>query len=405
MRLAFNHPAVVTGAWENGNVRRELVRVAAEFEIAEYSDAEAPVTFDVNDLWQDQGAKIRTVGGRHYKRWRWDVPSAAFGAESQLFHSLYHGRQIDCSGIEQLVSMEVQRVKSIDKYRGIEHTGRKPLKREEEAGLSSLAVSCMKAPMLKNWQWLDHDTEAQVAEWRDKVSAVLANIAIVDGVPHVRAFEPCYRVSHAPLGSSKRGVFVTVDNAGIYAREVDRIHVDPRTGFELLGKHALSIGSHSFGPTEFQDLRRFCQESGWGSDERPQYDIVTHDPDAVGVDYLEMETVRHARMLHDSARSMMQLVVKRDDVDVFMGQEVDTHRMLAQMEALRVAIVAWQAVRNGTDDLAVPFEDLLEHVLHWEDMRLTKSTFDLCDHMDSFKVREDLAPVVVSPVSGATPCV
>jgi hypothetical protein len=151
-------------------------------------------------------------------------------------------------------------------------------------------------------------------------------------------------------------------------------------------------------------LRRFCEESGWGSDERPRYDIITHDPNAVGLDYLEMETVRHARILHDSAGRMMLRVVKRDDVNVFVGQEVDTRIMLAQMEALRVAIVAWQAERNGTDNLAAPFEDLLEHVLHWEDLELTKSAFDLGDQMESFKVREDMAPVIVAPVAGATPC-
>lgn len=405
MRFAFNHPAVVTGTWENGNVRRELVRVAAEFEIAEYSSADAPLTFEVWDQSnKETSQKIRTVGGRHYARWKWDNSAYAFGTDSALLRSFYHGRHLDFSGIEQIVSMEVQRVKSIDAYRSIENTYRKPLKREEEAGLSTLAVSCMKAPMLKNWQWLGPDTESQVADWRDRTSAMLANIALVDGIPHVRTFEPCYQVSHAPLGSSKRGVIVSVANAGIYAKEVDRTHVDPRTGFELLGKNALMIGIHNFGPMEFQDLRRFCEESGWGSDGHPRYDIVTHDPNAAGLDYLELETVRHARMLHEAAGNMMQLVAKRDGVDVFCGQQVDTHIMLAQMEALRVAIVAWQFERNGTDKLAAPFEDLLEHVLHWEDARPTKASFDLSDQMESFKVREDMAPVIFAPVAGATPC-
>ncbi|MCS4090212.1 hypothetical protein [Rhizobium sp. BK176] len=404
MRFNFNHPAVVTGTWENGNIRRELVRVAAEFEIVEYSDAEAPRTFDVHDRWQDQNVRIRTVGGRHYKRWRWDEPHAAFGPESQLIQSLYNGKELDFAGIEAMLDSEVTRVKTIDAYRGIENTDRKPLKREAQAGLSSLAVSGMKAPILKNWQWLGPDTESEVATWRERISAMLANIAFVDGIPHVRTFEPCYQVSRTQLGSGS-GVLVSVENARFYAKEVDRTLVDPKTGFEILGKNALMIGAHNFSPLEFQDLRRFCVDAGWGSDDSPRYDIVTHDTDAVGIDYLEMETVRHARILHDHAGRMLKNSVKRDDgVEVYYGQQVDTHRMLAQLEALRVAILRWQSERNGTDHLAAPFEDLLDHVLHLTDSQFGKPAFGITEQMESFGVREDMAPVVVAPVAGATPC-
>jgi hypothetical protein len=404
MRFTFNHPAVVTGIWENGNVRRELIRVAADFEIAEYTDAEAPLTFDVQDRWRDQGVRLRTVGGRHYKRWQWDEPYAAFGPEAQLIQSLYHGKELDFSGIEEMLDAELRRVKAIDAYRGIENTERKPLKREVHTGLSPLAVSGMKAPILKNWQWLGPDTEPEVAAWRDRISAMLANIALVDGVPHVRTFEPCYQVSHTPRAGSGRGVIVSVENSRFYAKEVDRTRVDPRSGLEILGKNALMIGTHNFGPTEFQDLRRFCVESGWGSDDNPRYDIITHDPDAVGLNYLEMETVRHARILHDHAGRMLQNAVKRDDVDVYRGQQVDMRMVLAQLEALRVAIITWQSERNGTHRLAAPFEDLLAHVLHLEDSQFTKPSFDISDQMKSFNVREDMAPVIVAPVAGATPC-
>ncbi|MBY3157271.1 hypothetical protein HFO56_33645 [Rhizobium laguerreae] len=404
MRFTFNHPAVVTGTWENGHVRRELVRVAADFEIAEYSSAEAPLTFEVRDQTSNETSlRIRTVGGRHYKRWRWDEPSTIFGTDSQFLRSLYNGRELEFSGIERLVDAEITRVKSFDHYRSIENTERRPFKREEEAGLGPLSVSCMKAPMLKNWQWLGPDAATEVADWRDRTAAILGNVAFVDGIPHVRTFEPCYRVSHAPLGSSRKGVIVSVDNASFYAKEPDRTVVDPATGFEILGKNALMIGLHNFAPTEFHDLRSFCLECGWGFDDRPRQEIVTHDPSAVGLDYLEMETVRHARMLHDRAGQMIKLVVLRDGAEVFCGQPVDTHILQAQMDALRISLLSWQSDRNGTDKLAAPFEDLLEHVLHWEEARPTKATFDISDQMASFKVREDMSPVVVAPIAGATP--
>lgn len=406
MRFSFNHPAIVTGTWENGHVRRELVRVAADFEIAEYTSDEAPLTFEVYDHYQNETSlRVRTIGGRHYRRWTWDEPSCAFGSDAQLLRSLYNGKEFDFSAIEELVDAEIRRLTTTPLFAGIENTQRKPFKRELEDGLNTLAVSCMKAPMLKNWQWLGPDTQGEVAEWRDRVAATLANVVMVNDIPHVRTFEPCYQVSHAASwGRSSQPIRVSADKASFYAQEPDRTLVDPRTGLESLGKGALMIGTHNFAATDFHDMRRFCVESGWGADSNPRHDIVVHDPSAIGIDYLEMETVRHARMLHDRAQGILRNAAERDGVKVWYGETLDTQSLLAQLEAVRGSLVVWQSERNGTDDLASPFEDLLEHVLHLEDARPTQSSFGLSEQMASFKVREDMSPVVVAPIPGATPC-
>jgi hypothetical protein len=408
MRLRLDHPAVVTGLWEDGKVRHELVRVGADFEFAEYSSAEAPLSFEVRDPHQNETVnKVRTIGGRHFQRWKHDEPSCAFGSDANLMRSLYHGKQLDFRTIESLVEAEIQRVRRMNGDRGIENTNRKPLKRELLDGLETVAVSCMKAPLLKNWQRLGADVSEEVKRWHDLIAEVLANIVLVDGAPYVRTFEPCYRVEHPTAfgGRFATGASISANNAHDYAKEPDRLVINPETGFERLGELALVLGFQNFAATDLNDAIRFCQESGWHFNGNQKHEIIVHDSTAIGIDYLEMETARHARMLHQRAEWMIKEVRKREGTDVYCGEPVDVAVMRTQIDAVRSSLLLWQTDRTRIHDLAAPFEDLLEHSLHWEDAQPTKSTFDHADQMEAFKLREDMVPIRVSPITGATLCV
>ncbi len=406
MRFTFEHPAVVTGQWENGHVRRELVRVSADFEIAEYSSAEAPVTFTVRERsTESTKATIRTIAGGHYKKWLWDEPSGSFGSASVLRQSLYTGNNLAFKAIRDLVYAEVSRVQKLGDYRGIEHTERKPLKREVQDGLDSLSVSCMKAPMLKNWQWLGPDAQGEVTAWRESVGAILARIILVDGVPYTRAFEPGYSVIHADALGRRRGSgSISAATTAVYSEEPDRATFDPETGFSNMRREALLLGTQFFAATDYSEAVRFCHESGWGDDCELKNEIIVHDEAAIGTDFLEMETVRHARILHDRAEKMIKTLRHSDGVDFYCDQPVASATMRSHMEAMRTAILNWQIERNGTEGLTAPFEDLLAQVLHWGEAQRTKVSFDLEDQMSAFRVREDMSPVTVAPIMGATPC-
>lgn len=406
MRLKFEHPAVVTGTWENGNVRRELVRASADFEIAEYSSMEAPLTFTVRDRsTKETKATIRTVANCHYKRWTWDEPSCCFGSDAVLMQSLYTGKNLAFKPIRDLVYTEVARVEKLGDYRGIENTERRPLKREIKDGLDSLSVSCMKAPILKNWQWLGPDVQAEVAMWKESVEAVLARIILVDGVPYTRSFEPCYTITHADvLVRRHRGLgSISASTAAVYSQEPDRTSVDPATGLADMRREATLLGTQFFSATDLSEAERFSRESGWGDDGERKSEIIVHDEAAVSTDFLEMETVRHARMLHDRAGKMIRALRHSEGADFYCDQPVDAAGMRSQIESMRSALLSWQKERNGTDDLSAPFEGLLEHILHWGGAQRTKISFDLEDQMNAFKVREDMSPVTVAAFLTSSP--
>lgn len=404
MRIKFDHPAVVTGTWENGHVRRELVRVPDEFEIQEFSDAEAPRSFTVVD--DESGTAVqefRTVGGRHYKLWSLDKPEATFNPGSNIMNCVYTGKQLDFPALTDILKAEIAKVRKYSQYRDIENTERPVLRREANLGFDSRAVALMKAPHLKGWRWLGADTDAEVADWRGRTAEVFGKIIMVDGRPHVLSYEPCYRLnaSGTTTGNRKGPAQMTTSDVAVYGGHLRTI--DPNTGFEKLGYLALLLGDQFFAANDRDGLTQFAEASGWGLRDEQGETIVVHDDGVVSINFLELETVRHARIIYERAGLMVGHIRKVDGVEQYSGRPIDKTVMLENRESLRQAILEWQAERNGTDCLATLFEDLLAEMIRWEDGNRKLNEFGLLDQVKAFKIREDMADVTIIPVPWSAP--
>jgi hypothetical protein len=405
MRIVFDHPAVVTGTWENGHVRRELVRVPAEFEIQEFSDAEALASCAVvDDVSRDVMASYRTVGGRHYKAWRWDKPDISFPF-SNLRDSVYTGAQLDFEGLADVLKKEIVRVAKITQYRNIENADRRPLKREEALGFSSQAVSSMKAPLLKRWQWLGPETNDEITKWHAKTAAIFSRIILVEGVPHTLSFEPCYRLtsSRTSRGNRSGSAVPGVASLAVYGNDLDGPVIDADTGLEKLSFQALTLGEQFFAANDLDGMRQFAGHSGWGINESAGQTIKVYDDGAISSNIVELETIRHTRILHDRARLMVSHIRQVDGVENYSGREIDKTCMVNAKDTLKQAILDWQTNRNGTDSLAAPFEDLLAEMIRWEEGRLKINDFSLLDQIEAFRIREDMADVTVVPVPWSGP--
>lgn len=406
MRIRFDHSAVVTGTWGNGQVRRELVRVPAEFEIQELSDNEAPRSFTVVD--DASGAamrKYRTIGGRHYKRWDLDPRQTAFVPGSNILNAVYTGIQLDFPGLTDFLKAEIARVRKVSQYRDIENTERKPMKREAQLGLDSRAIALMKAPMLKGWRWLGHDVENEVDDWRNRTAEIFNRFILVNGHPYTLAYEPCYRLNASGTAFPNRPgpaqlLSSTVD---VYGRDINGRTIDPNTGFEKLGPMGLILGDQYFSANDRDGLVRFAEESGWGLNDKGGETIVVHHDGATYTDFMELETVRHARILHDRASLMVGHVKQVDGVEKYSGRPVDKTVMLESLEGLRQGILIWQTDRAGTDHLAAPFENLLAEMVRWEEGNQKINKFDLLDQINAFRVREDMADVTITPRPWSAP--
>ena len=289
----------------------------------------------------------------------------------------------------------------------IENTERTVLKREKNAGFDSRGVALMKAQHLKRWRWIGPNVDAEVADWRGRTADVFDRIILVDGSFYTHSYEPCYRLnangssSHAlgrPSGLVSRGPAELVPHdIAVYGNTLKDRRIDGNTGLEILGYLALVLGDQYFAANDIDGIAEFAEASGWGLKQTGQTIVVYDDVEPSG-DFLELETVRHARLVYDGARMMVAQVRGVNPVECqYVGRKVDKLAMERKMECLRKAIVEWQDERRGTDGLAAPFEDLFAEIVEWEDGNPKRNKFDLFDQVKAFKIREEMAEVTVVP--------
>ena len=390
MLIKFEHPAIVSGRWENGHPRHDLVRVTTDIEIAEYTRAEAPETFTVIDGKTREALRsVSSVGQRHYKRWDYDSDArwAVTGGELRNHLFMKNG---DFRSILFRVDEAVKEIRKTSRYRDVENTERTLLKRQIKAGWSSLGMACLKAPTLKNWKWLDNDTDAQVEHWRGVVRNVMSNIISIDGVPYTRSFEPLYE-----LDCLKRFPRITQYSSYVFTGLPDP---EPAPGSRLfhLPSSSLTVGRHYFSPLDLEGAEAIAAETGCRIS-GPEQVILVHDEDAVGIDHLEMETVRHARMLYDAGIKMREIALSAGGR--YCGTEVDMAVMAAETSSLADAIVDWQENRD-IDRLSQPFETLFDRVVEWGELQSVKTSYDLVDQINTFRLRQDATPISI-PAYGA----
>jgi hypothetical protein len=401
MRIRFDHPAVVSGTSQNGDVRRELVRVPSDFDIKELSDREAPRSFTV----EVQGSALhefRMVDGRPYKKWIFDKPQDITAPDSNLMKSIYTGANVDFPVLTDILKAEIRETRRLSGPAQIENTERPVLKREARDGFESRSVALMKAPHLKRWQWLGTDTDAEVADWREHTAAMFDKIILVDGCPYMLSYEPCYRLSN---GGLSRAAELGPNDISLYGSALKGRPTDGNTGLETLGFLGLSLGDQYFAPNDMDGIAEFAEASGWGLKHTGQT-IVVHNGAEPSGDFMELETVRHARLVLDGARVMIGQVKGQNHLQYqYQGRQVDKLAMQRKMECLRKAIVAWQGERSGTEGLVAPFEDLWTAIVQWEDGRPKRNAFELQDQVKAFRVREDLAAVNVVTVPWNGPMV
>jgi hypothetical protein len=395
MRIRFDHPAVVSGVWHDGSPRRELVRVASDFEIRELSDTDAPRSFTV-DVEGSTLQEFRTLGGRQYKKWALDGPRDPLAAESNLMKSIYTGGSLDFPVLTDVLKAEIRETRKHSGPAQIENTDRKVLKREATLGFDSRAVALLKAQNLRRWQWLGTETDAEVADWRERTAAVFDRIILVDGHAYTHSYEPCYRLVNAGATRALRGPASLVpQDRSVYGNSLKGRQTDGNTGLETLGYLGLVLGDQYFAANDMDGIAEFAEASGWGLKQSGQTIVVHDDADTSG-DFTELETVRHARLVLDGARVLVSQVKGQNPTQYhFEGRAVDKLAMEQKMERLRCAIVTWQDERNDTDGLTAPFEDLYAEIVQWQDGRPKRNMFDLQDQIKAFRIREDLSDVNV----------
>jgi hypothetical protein len=290
MRMKFIHPAILTGNYADGRPRAELCRVESEFEVPEYTWADAPVTF----VTQESGVSRyhHSVGDSLFKAIPGALQPSFLETTDGLSYILHNGQptNVQFEAFYETVSRAAAKMEDDSGYALKVDVRRNPLNREVKRGMREVTKACLSAPMLRNWSWLSPAAEAEVEAWRAIAAEKIANLVMIRGVPALRSFEPC-------LVLTKRFGIAQVQAASkhVYARQVHISETD-RDGMPMLGPDAFTLRNHYFAADDYDGAVAFAREIGW-TDIRPgDSPIRVRIADKVTDDYEDRETLRHAQM-------------------------------------------------------------------------------------------------------------
>lgn len=166
--------------------RHDLVRVPTDFDIPELSEAEAPLAFED----RHRGNIVRSIDGKLYRAWpTYGSPRAAFEEDSSLRKAMFVGG-LDFSSLSSIALGYIRDFKKENPFANVENS-RCDLSTTERNGYDGPSITCIKAPLFRNWRWVANDTAERIEGWRGIAREFMGNFVIVDGCPYVRCFEPC----------------------------------------------------------------------------------------------------------------------------------------------------------------------------------------------------------------------
>lgn len=362
MRIEFEHPAIVGGKGDDGASKHALVRIKSDIEIAELTEADAPVALVI----QRDGMPseyLRHIEGKLYKHIAY-----AFGVDdviapdSLLYRHLIAGSStsFDFDPFWMTIKENAHEISLANNCLPVENLYRKRLLREAQAGYTEVGKACLTAPTLRKWRWLASDVDHQLELWREIAREKLANVVLVDGMPHVRCFEPCYVLTQ----KGRRSATVGQTSRRAFQREIHR-HDHSNDGLELMWKGALELGSHYFSALDIEGMKAFAQELGWAVVSATPGHIKVLDESAVSTDFFDIETVRHARILMECGEHIVRYLddqaISRDD---------DSLRALENSYRLAIGnlhreVISWQDKRDGVEALFEPISALESLILEW----------------------------------------
>lgn len=384
MLIDFVHPVIVSGTGNGGRPRYDLVRVASQFEIEEHDGRHCPISFEYSNTGSFAPHQVRSFDdGRHYLA----LPFAG-GVEGLLEDRMVHnwivGGQVDSfDPLWEIVRDKASDIRN-EHFEGVNNMKRDVSRRERSNGIGSEGKACLKAPTLKNWRWLGPDVDGQVAEWKGIVAEVLENVVLVDGVLHLRCFEPCL-VLDVENGTPKS----EIRSRGVYQRQVHKRDYDNQ-GLIVMGKAAKHPLSHYFSAADEAGLEDMRAALGWKIAKSRRF-MSVHDHSRVSSDYFEMETVRHARMLLEFGQQYAYVLARRDQADL----AAPFH---ASADDLRTVLLDWQEGNAVAADIGTATDSLSELIA---DAPPVERGFDRfgCDpiftqrRIQHFRLREDMAEV------------
>lgn len=292
MRIQMEHPAIVSRRKRSDDeADYALVKTISDIDVMELSSGEANVAVLIHHHGAD--TTVRRVGTNFYKSM--DTMSAkglALGknmAMSIITQERYHFQ----SFMRKIQDEAISLAKDNDPFlSNVANLVKQTTRREEKKGITANTKAYEKAPVLGTQTWLTPDADEEVATWARLFEEHMENVVLVDGIVHVRCFEPCYSMTLYDDAFSQDVVYARFAKPTLDYVDRRKVRDIPELGLggdQLVTQHfsllesdvALEFSAH-FGVKKQMDEYRNTKG------------VTVVDPAAMSPDFLHEETVRLA---------------------------------------------------------------------------------------------------------------
>nr|WP_250808187.1 hypothetical protein [Neorhizobium tomejilense] len=308
MLFDMEHPAIVSRRKRSGEEPEfALVRTTSRIEVPDYAVGDVQTAAI---LHHSAGSTTYRKIGSHLFKQMDNMPATALKPGSDMMSAVI-GRvtTFDFGAFMRHIQDAAFDVANDENtlHRNVAYLDR-PLTRSEmkQKSTSSLLKAFEKAPVMGSQIWLGADAETQRQEWSEKFAAFMRNVAIVDGIVHVRSFEPCLT-----MRLSRNDRYVSFGKLAYMEQYLDDPRHTDRRGIPYLGDED-SPGERYFSLNEQDRAADIANELGCANEVliRAQTTSATViDPSALSPDFLDEETYRvavHAlQVSHDIANDLV----------------------------------------------------------------------------------------------------
>jgi hypothetical protein len=396
MRIQMQHPAIVSRPQlDPSHPAFMMVRMTSPIEVADYALGDTQTAAIIH---HGQGnTTYRRIGDHLYKEMD-HMPARALEPGSDMARSLL-GRigPFDFGSFMTVVENAALNFAG-DTALGLGNVAyvERALSRRDAKGQTAQLKAFDKAPQVGI-----APSDDELGLWSLRFSEFMENIAIVDGVVHVRSFEPCYRMSLRPpetrsFAIEKMRVMEPCLGSG---RRLDS------RGVPKLGAGAASFDDRYFSLNERSRATELAETLGFRREWHESSHVIGAtiiDPSSLSSDFLKEETYRLAVGALDLADA-----VANDIAGLFYSNVTGREALAARLDEIgapeRNLRAAFQNIEQADDDtLDLATKQLASTFLRDGEIMnpsTTRRISSLQSALEFLDLRRDAMPIAVLPAA------
>lgn len=294
MRMHMQHPAIVSRRKrDQSEPAYAMVKVTSTVELAEYALRDVQTAAILHHGMAT--TTYRRIGEHLFKQLD-HMPATALADGTDMIRAVL-GREhhFDFGSFMGVVEAAGHRmaVEEATGFKNVAYLDRARSRAEQRApGFTGQLKAFDKAPLMATQSWIGGEADGEIAEWGRIFQDFMGNVAVVDGVVHVRSFEPCYKVNLRPPETR----VLSIERMRVMETFLGGPKASSR-GIPLLGKDWDKVEDRYFSLNERDRAVELAEQFGFTREWIPDPHILSAtvvDASALSSDFLGEETLRLA---------------------------------------------------------------------------------------------------------------